>query len=54
MDASLQPKKTKFAIKNEAANGLSNLRGLWPWRGPMSLTVPLHSSSYQCYGQYLP
>lgn len=27
MDVSMQPKKTKFAIKNEAANGLSNLRG---------------------------
>ncbi len=27
MDASMQPKKTKFAIKNEAANGLSNARG---------------------------
>jgi peptidyl-prolyl cis-trans isomerase B (cyclophilin B) len=27
MDASMQPKKTKFAIKNEAANGLSNKRG---------------------------
>lgn len=27
MDASMQPKKTRFAIKNEAANGLSNLRG---------------------------
>jgi cyclophilin family peptidyl-prolyl cis-trans isomerase len=27
MDASLQPKKTKFAIKNEAANGVSNKRG---------------------------
>ena len=27
MDADLQPKKTKFAIKNEAANGLKNTRG---------------------------
>jgi peptidyl-prolyl cis-trans isomerase B (cyclophilin B) len=27
MDENLQPKKTKFAIKNEAANGLKNLRG---------------------------
>lgn len=27
MDASMQQKKTKFAIKNEAANGLSNKRG---------------------------
>src|SRR5512137_2487604 len=27
MDAAMQPKKTKFAIKNEAANGLSNKRG---------------------------
>jgi cyclophilin family peptidyl-prolyl cis-trans isomerase len=27
MDASMQPKKTRFAIKNEAANGLSNKRG---------------------------
>ncbi|MBI5657563.1 MAG: peptidyl-prolyl cis-trans isomerase [Geobacter sp.] len=27
MDTDMQPKKTKFAIKNEAANGLSNLRG---------------------------
>ena len=27
MDADMQPKKTKFAIKNEAANGLSNKRG---------------------------
>ncbi len=27
MDAEMQPKKTKFAIKNEAANGLSNKRG---------------------------
>jgi peptidyl-prolyl cis-trans isomerase B (cyclophilin B) len=27
MDANMQPKKTKFAIKNEAANGLSNKRG---------------------------
>jgi peptidyl-prolyl cis-trans isomerase B (cyclophilin B) len=27
MDASMQEKKTKFAIKNEAANGLSNKRG---------------------------
>ena len=27
MDENLQPKKTKFAIKNEATNGLKNLRG---------------------------
>jgi peptidyl-prolyl cis-trans isomerase B (cyclophilin B) len=27
MDADMQSKKTKFAIKNEAANGLSNTRG---------------------------
>jgi peptidyl-prolyl cis-trans isomerase B (cyclophilin B) len=27
MDADMQPKKTKFAIKNEATNGLSNKRG---------------------------
>ena len=27
MDAAMQPKKTKFAIKNEATNGLSNKRG---------------------------
>ncbi|GFE57706.1 peptidylprolyl isomerase [Geobacter sp. AOG1] len=27
MDENMQPKKTKFAIKNEAANGLSNKRG---------------------------
>ncbi|ACM20334.1 peptidylprolyl cis-trans isomerase, cyclophilin-type [Geotalea daltonii FRC-32] len=27
MDADMQPKKTKFAIKNEAANGVSNKRG---------------------------
>ena len=27
MDESMQPKKTNFAIKNEAANGLSNMRG---------------------------
>jgi peptidyl-prolyl cis-trans isomerase B (cyclophilin B) len=27
MNADMQPKKTKFAIKNEAANGLSNKRG---------------------------
>ena len=27
MDANLQPKKTKFAIKNEATNGLLNKRG---------------------------
>ena len=27
MDADMQQKKTKFAIKNEAANGLSNKRG---------------------------
>ncbi len=27
MDESMREKKTKFAIKNEAANGLSNLRG---------------------------
>jgi cyclophilin family peptidyl-prolyl cis-trans isomerase len=27
MDANMNPKKTKFAIKNEAANGLSNKRG---------------------------
>lgn len=27
MDSSLTPKKTRFAIKNEAANGLSNKRG---------------------------
>lgn len=27
MDESMQPKKTKFAIKNEATNGLSNKRG---------------------------
>jgi peptidyl-prolyl cis-trans isomerase B (cyclophilin B) len=27
MDADMQPKKTKFAIKNEANNGLSNKRG---------------------------
>lgn len=27
LDENLQPKKTKFAIKNEATNGLSNTRG---------------------------
>lgn len=27
LDENMQPKKTKFAIKNEAANGLSNTRG---------------------------
>ena len=27
MDENMQPKKTKFAIKNEAMNGLSNKRG---------------------------
>jgi peptidyl-prolyl cis-trans isomerase B (cyclophilin B) len=27
MDVDMNPKKTKFAIKNEAANGLSNKRG---------------------------
>lgn len=27
MDENMEPKKTKFAIKNEAANGLSNKRG---------------------------
>ncbi|MCM0082080.1 peptidyl-prolyl cis-trans isomerase [Geomonas sp. Red32] len=27
LDADLQPKKTKFAIKNEAMNGLKNMRG---------------------------
>jgi cyclophilin family peptidyl-prolyl cis-trans isomerase len=27
LDADLQPKKTKFAIKNEATNGLKNVRG---------------------------
>ncbi len=27
MDENMQPKKVKFAIKNEAANGLKNLRG---------------------------
>ncbi|GAB7027780.1 peptidylprolyl isomerase [Geotalea toluenoxydans] len=27
MDADMHPKKTKFAIKNEAANGVSNKRG---------------------------
>ncbi len=27
MDENMQPKKTKFAIKNEAGNGLSNKRG---------------------------
>ena len=27
LDADMQPKKTKFAIKNEAQNGLKNLRG---------------------------
>jgi peptidyl-prolyl cis-trans isomerase B (cyclophilin B) len=27
MDSDMQPKKTKFAIKNEAANGLKNTRG---------------------------
>ncbi|MBI1921941.1 MAG: peptidyl-prolyl cis-trans isomerase [Geobacter sp.] len=27
LDESMQPKKTKFAIKNEAANGLTNKRG---------------------------
>lgn len=27
MDENLQPKKTKFAIKNEATNGLKNTRG---------------------------
>jgi peptidyl-prolyl cis-trans isomerase B (cyclophilin B) len=27
LDADMQPKKTKFAIKNEATNGLKNLRG---------------------------
>lgn len=27
LDESLQPKKTRFAIKNEANNGLKNLRG---------------------------
>lgn len=27
MDENMQPKKTKYAIKNEATNGLKNLRG---------------------------
>ena len=27
MDENMQPKKTKFAIKNEATNGLKNVRG---------------------------
>ncbi|BCG48037.1 Peptidyl-prolyl cis-trans isomerase PpiB [Citrifermentans bremense] len=27
LDESMQPKKTKFAIKNEATNGLKNVRG---------------------------
>lgn len=27
LDADMQPKKTKFAIKNEAQNGLKNVRG---------------------------
>jgi peptidyl-prolyl cis-trans isomerase B (cyclophilin B) len=27
LDEQMQPKKTKFAIKNEAANGLKNLKG---------------------------
>jgi peptidyl-prolyl cis-trans isomerase B (cyclophilin B) len=27
MDENMQPKKTRFAIKNEAANGLKNLKG---------------------------
>lgn len=27
MDADMQPRKTKFAIKNEAQNGLKNVRG---------------------------
>uniref|UniRef100_C6E2L4 Peptidyl-prolyl cis-trans isomerase n=1 Tax=Geobacter sp. (strain M21) TaxID=443144 RepID=C6E2L4_GEOSM len=27
LDADMQPKKTKFAIKNEATNGLKNVRG---------------------------
>ncbi|ACH38358.1 MULTISPECIES: peptidylprolyl isomerase [Citrifermentans] len=27
LDTDMQPKKTKFAIKNEATNGLKNLRG---------------------------
>ncbi len=27
LDENMQPKKTKFAIKNEATNGLKNLRG---------------------------
>ncbi|TWJ19234.1 peptidylprolyl isomerase [Geobacter argillaceus] len=27
MDADMQPKKTRFAIKNEANNGLKNMRG---------------------------
>ena len=27
MDENMQPKKTKFAIKNEAANGLKNVKG---------------------------
>src|SRR6266540_5794331 len=27
LDVDMQPKKTKFAIKNEAANGLKNTRG---------------------------
>lgn len=27
LDEAMQPKKTKFAIKNEATNGLKNLRG---------------------------
>ncbi len=27
LDANMQPKKTKFAIKNEATNGLKNTRG---------------------------
>ena len=45
MDENMQPKKTKFAIKNEAANGLKNLNGLWQWHALRLLTAPHHSFS---------
>ena len=45
MDENMQPKKTKFAIKNEAANKLSNKRGTLA----MARTADVDSATSQFY-----
>ena len=45
LDENMQPKKTKFAIKNEATNGLSNKRGTLA----MARTPDPHSASSQFF-----